>query len=76
MTDNTDQPFEEIFGPLAPYSDYKVGDTITYRSPDGPIRRGEIMWIEPPGRPEACLLFTLIAISLHPLDFDSRGRHR
>jgi hypothetical protein len=46
---NDNQEFEEIFGELAQFSDYKIGDIITYRSPDGPIRQGEIMWIESAG---------------------------
>jgi hypothetical protein len=50
-TTGEEQQFEEIFGLLAKFSDYKVGDVITYRSSDtGRIKRGEIMWVELPGR--------------------------
>jgi hypothetical protein len=59
MTDNTDQSFEEIFGPLARHAEYQVGQTIRYRA-DGRIKQGEIDWISP-------------AIHDHPLEYWLNG---
>jgi hypothetical protein len=47
MADN-DQQFEDIFGPLAKFSEFKRGQIVKYRS-DGRIKTGEIMWVTAPG---------------------------
>jgi hypothetical protein len=43
------QQMEALMGPLARYSDYRVGQTIRYRA-DGMVKTGEITWITAPGR--------------------------
>ena len=39
-----DEQFETLYGPLAPFSDFKKGEHITYRS-EGQTRTGTIVWI-------------------------------
>ncbi len=36
---------EQMYGPLAKHSDYKVGKTISYLTTEGERRRGEIIWV-------------------------------
>ena len=43
MTAN-DEQFEDLYGPLAPFSDFKKGDHITYRS-EGQTCTGTILWV-------------------------------
>ncbi len=43
MTGLEDQ-FEDLYGPLAPYSDFKKGDHITYHA-EGQTRTGTIVWV-------------------------------
>lgn len=35
---------EDLYGPLYPYSDFKLGDTITYRQKSETLT-GKIIWI-------------------------------
>ena len=45
------QQMEELHGPLARYSEYRIGQTVRYRSPDtGKVISGEITWITGPGQ--------------------------
>lgn len=46
MTD--DRQLEDLYGPAARHSEFKVGQTIRFRS-DGTIRTGEITYVSPPG---------------------------
>src|SRR6266705_3516499 len=39
-----DEQFEDLYGPLAPFSDFKKGEHITYRS-EGQTRTGTIVWV-------------------------------
>ena len=39
-----DEQFEDLYGPLAPFSDFKKGEHITYRA-GGQIRTGTIVWV-------------------------------
>ena len=39
-----DEQFEDLYGPLAPFSDFKKGEHITYRS-EGQTRTGTILWV-------------------------------
>ena len=52
MTDLSEEQkrnLENDWGPAAPYSDYKRGEAIRYRSIDGTIESGEIIWVAAPG---------------------------
>lgn len=35
----------QLYGPLAAFSDYKRGETISYWTVEGERRRGEILWV-------------------------------
>jgi len=39
-----DEQFEDLYGPLAPFSDFKKGEHITYTS-EGRICTGTIVWV-------------------------------
>src|SRR5438270_4833 len=39
-----DEQFEDLYGPLAPFSDFKKGDHITYRA-EGQTCTGTILWV-------------------------------
>ena len=39
-----DEQFEDLYGPLAPFSDFKKGEHITYRA-GGQTRTGTIVWV-------------------------------
>lgn len=39
-----DEQFQELYGPLAPFSDFKRGEHITYRA-EGQTRTGVIVWV-------------------------------
>ena len=39
-----DEQFEDLYGPLAPFSDFKKGERITYRA-SGQARTGTIVWV-------------------------------
>ena len=39
-----DEQFENLYGPLAPFSDFKKGEHITYRA-EGQTRTGTILWV-------------------------------
>lgn len=43
-----EKQFEQLYGPLAPYSDHKRGETITFRE-QGQVKRAEILWVCAPG---------------------------
>jgi hypothetical protein len=43
MTD-LDEQFEDLYGSLAPFSDFKRGEHITYRA-GGQTRTGKILWV-------------------------------
>jgi hypothetical protein len=36
---------ESLYGPLAPYSEHKRGDHITYTSAEGDRKSGTILWV-------------------------------
>ena len=36
---------ESLYGPLAPYSEHKRGDHITYTSAEGECKSGIILWV-------------------------------
>lgn len=40
----TNQELEALYGPLAPYSEHKRGDTITYEQ-EGVRNTGKILWV-------------------------------
>jgi hypothetical protein len=44
------EQFEALYGMLATYSEYEVGERICYRCGDEAIRSGTIMWIVAPDR--------------------------
>src|SRR5437588_6919187 len=39
-----EEQFEDLYGPLAPFSDFKKGDHITYRA-EGQTCTGTILWV-------------------------------
>ena len=40
-----DEQFEDVYAPLAPFSDFKKGEHITYQA-GGQTRTGAIVWVE------------------------------
>lgn len=40
----TEKDLEALYGPLAPYSEHKRGDTITYEQ-EGVRNTGKILWV-------------------------------
>ena len=44
-----DQQLEALYGPLAPYSEHKRGDVITYEQGDAGQATGTILWVCGPG---------------------------
>jgi len=49
MTESKEQQYETLYGPLYPYSDHKIGETITYRN-EGTQYTGVIVWVCAPQR--------------------------
>src|SRR6266516_8113744 len=61
-----DEQFEDLYGPLAPFSDFKKGEHITYRS-EGQTRTGTIVWVATAKR---------IAVRDIPLQYSVEPDHR
>ena len=47
MTQSNEQ-LEATYGPLAPYSEHKRGDHITYTTAEGQRGSGMIIWVQAP----------------------------
>lgn len=41
----SNEDLEAIYGPLAPFSEHKRGDHITYTSAEGEDKSGTILWV-------------------------------
>lgn len=44
----SNEDLEEVYGPLAPYSEHKRGDHITYTTAEGLRSSGVIIWVQAP----------------------------
>jgi hypothetical protein len=45
MTGTDDEELESTYGPAAPFSEHKRGESIRYRTAAGAITSGTILWV-------------------------------